>query len=317
MHCSTLRVAIPIALAAAAACSDAKPPTEPEADPVQSGPAFAAGGGGSGVKPDGKGIGTRLYSVGPRTRYRPEYHRGVVRVNTSHVYFIFYGSWPEQSPAPTILTDFVIRLSGTSYWNINTLYHESYGNPVSSSLLWGSNINDPYSAGSTLSDADVELVVSSAVLAEQLPLDPQGIYVVVGSPDVTVTSGLGQTWCAFHQKTTVYGIQIAYAFIGHPARNPLECAPQLTGPSGDFAADAMVGILATTLSNVLTDTHLNAWYDRLGLEPADKCAWTFGTTYQTPNGALANIRLGGQDYLLPRLWVPQKGNNGYCAMAAP
>ena len=317
MHCSTHRVAIPLLLAAAAACVDANQPTEPVADPVQPGPGFAAGGG-SGVMPNGKGIGTRLYSIGPRTRYRPEMHRGgFVRISTSEVYFIFYGNWPEQSPAPAILSDFVIRLSGSSYWRINTLYHDDQGFPVSSSLLLGSNINDPYSAGSTLSDADVEAVVSNAILSEQLPHDPQGIYVVVGSPDVTVSSGLGQTWCAFHQKTLVAGIRIAYAFIGHPARNPTQCAPQLTGPNGDFAADAMVSLLATTLSNVLTDVDLNAWYDRLGLEPADKCAWTFGTTYQTPNGALANIRLGGLDYLLPRLWVPQKGNGGYCAMAAP
>ena len=33
------------------------------------------------------------------------------------------------------------------------------------------------------------------------------------------------------------------------------------------------------LEETATDPDLNAWYDRRGYENADKCAWTFGTTY--------------------------------------
>jgi hypothetical protein len=34
---------------------------------------------------------------------------------------------------------------------------------------------------------------------------------------------------------------------------------------------------------------------------ADKCEWSFGTTYATPSGAKANMVLGGQNYLIQQV----------------
>ena len=41
--------------------------------------------------------------------------------------------------------------------------------------------------------------------------------------------------------------------------------------------------------------------------------WTFGATYTTANGAQANMKLGGKDYLIQRNWVNALG--GYCALS--
>jgi hypothetical protein len=60
---------------------------------------------------------------------------------------------------------------------------------------------------------------------------------------------------------------------------------------------------------------LNAWYDRRGDENADKCAWTFGQTYTTSNGSVANMNLGGNDYLVQRNWV--NSGNGGCLVHFP
>ena len=60
----------------------------------------------------------------------------------------------------------------------------------------------------------------------------------------------------------------------------------------------------------IRQSDLNAWYDTRGYENADKCAWTFGTTY-TANGALANMKLGTRDFLIQQNWVNLSG--GYCA----
>lgn len=80
----------------------------------------------------------------------------------------------------------------------------------------------------------------------------------------------------------------------------------------------MVAILAPMLLNAIVDPDHDGWYDRLGLEPGDKCAWNFGPVYQAPNGALANIRLNNRDFYVPRLWVPgSRPNTGTCALAAP
>jgi hypothetical protein len=75
----------------------------------------------------------------------------------------------------------------------------------------------------------------------------------------------------------------------------------------------MASIIAHELEEAHTDPDLNAWYDRRGEENADKCAWTFGTTYTTANNAQANMNLGGRDFLIQRNWVNASG--GFCAQS--
>lgn len=310
------RGALAAALILTTACGDAADPTAP------GGPELAAAGQRV-TLPTGRGIGTKSYSIGPRTRYRAELHKGVVMTGTVRVYFILYGSWSDPAGTPRegqVLTDFAASLSGSPWLRIATVYPDATGYPPSGSLMWGRNVIDSsYSRGATLTQADVEAIVTGKFSTGELPLDSNGLFVVVGSPDVTV-AGLGQTFCAFRGVTTApapYQIRTAYAFLGHPSRNPAECAPQLAGPSGDWASDALVFLLATELFNTIVDPDMwSGWFDKIGLEPGDKCAWDFGPTYQAPNGALANVNLGGRDYLVPRLWIPGK-NGGYCAMSPP
>ena len=75
----------------------------------------------------------------------------------------------------------------------------------------------------------------------------------------------------------------------------------------------MASIVAHELEEATTDPDLNAWYDQRGYENADKCAWTFGTTFNAGNGALANMTLGGMQFLIQRNWVNAGG--GYCALS--
>lgn len=96
----------------------------------------------------------------------------------------------------------------------------------------------------------------------------------------------------------------------------MQCAPQSVGPNGGYEADAAASLVAATIFESITDPYFNAWFDRLGLEGADKCAWDFGPTYTTANGAKANVHIGQNDYLLQRFWAPTK-NGGSCSIAAP
>ena len=86
---------------------------------------------------------------------------------------------------------------------------------------------------------------------------------------------------------------------------------QTTCPNCNAGADCMASIIAHELEEAHTDPDLNAWYDTRGYENADKCAWTFGTTY-TVNGAKANMKLGTRDFLIQQNWVNAGG--GYCAV---
>ena len=77
----------------------------------------------------------------------------------------------------------------------------------------------------------------------------------------------------------------------------------------------LANIIAHEVEEAASDPELNAWYDRRGYENADKCAWTFGTTYTTSTGAKANMKLGSRDYLIQRNWVNASG--GSCALSYP
>ena len=89
---------------------------------------------------------------------------------------------------------------------------------------------------------------------------------------------------------------------------------RLPTPNGNFGADAMVNSIAHVLSTIVTNPFGGGWFDRYGLEIADKCEGTFGTTYTTSTGARANIRLGYRDYLIQQNWVNDR--KGRCAMRA-
>jgi hypothetical protein len=238
-------------------------------------------------------------------------HGGPVILGTTNVYYIWYGNWAGNT-GTTILTDFANGIGGSPYFNINTTYNNSAGTKVSNSVHYAGSTTDSYSQGTSLSDAAIQTVVSSAITSGRLPKDTNAVYFVLTSSDVTASSGFCTQYCGWHTHGTISGSDIKYSFVGNPDRCPSACADQTVGPNGNAGADGMASIVAHELEEAVTDPDLNAWYDTRGAENADKCAWTFGTTY-TANGALANVKLGTRDFLIQRNWVNAAG--GYCSMS--
>jgi Phosphate-induced protein 1 conserved region len=288
---------LPIGAAALAlaACSEVSPPLAP----ASSAPADVTSLAKTQPRPTGTGIGTIGSSV-DRTHQRVEYHGGPMMFGTTNVYLIWYGSWVGNN-APTILTDLVQSIGGSSYFDIVTRYRNIAGVAPSNAVSYGGSIDDAYSLGSTLTAFDIGTIVGVTLAGgSSLPIDPNGVYVVLTSADVSETSGFGTSYCGFHNLTEVSGVVVQYVFIGHPDRAPAQCEPQSVGPNGNTAADV--------------DPRFTAWYDKFMFEPADKCAWNFGTIYTVANGASANVRLGSRDFLLQQQWV--LGNRGFCTLDA-
>jgi hypothetical protein len=305
--------ALPFLTFALTACGDAESPSPSFATAPKPGsiPVFAGGPTSKVIKPTGKGLDVADdTNPPPRTRYRIEYHAGALTRGIPNVYFIWYGGW--RASDITILDDFMSTVGSTPYFQIATLYPDASGAAPSGALVFGGQSADAYSHGSTISDADVETIIKQQLAGFGLPQDPDGIYVVLASADVWESSGLDVTYCAFHGMTTYNGGPIRYAFVGDPARSPQRCAPQGAGPNGSLTADGVASLLAAELFNVVTDPDFNEWYDRLGLEGADKCVWSFGAT-TIVNGAQANVHLGQRDFLLQQLWVPSK-SGGACGL---
>jgi hypothetical protein len=229
------------------------------------------------------------------------------------VYYIWYGNWSGNT-ATTILTDLASNIGGSSYFNINTTYFNASNTSVSNSVHYAGSTTDNYSQGTSLSDAQIQTVVSSAISSGRLLKDTNAVYFVLTSADVTASSGFCTQYCGWHTHGTISGSDIKYAFIGNPDRCPSSCAAQSVGPNGNAGADGMASIIAHELEESVTDPDLNAWFDGRGAENADKCAWTFGTTYLA-NGAAANMKLGTRDFLIQQNWV--NSGNGFCAVKFP
>jgi hypothetical protein len=240
------------------------------------------------------------------------YHGGPLILGTTHVYYIWYGNW--SSTAQTILTDLAHNIGNSPYFNINTTYYNGNNVHVSNSVNYAGSTSDSYSHGTSLSDSGVQAVVSTAISTGALPKDTNGVYFVLTSADVNESSGFCTQYCGWHTHGTISGSDIKYSFIGNPARCPSACSNGTPPPNGDVGADGAASIIAHELEEAVTDPDLNAWYDKRGQENADKCAWTFGTTYSS-NGGVANVRLGSRDYLIQRNWVNASG--GYCSMSYP
>jgi Phosphate-induced protein 1 conserved region len=268
--------------------------------------------GGDDLLPTGKGAITlqQLSSVAEASRARRPrgngitYHGGPVILGTTNVHYIWYGTW--SSSDRSILTDLAQSIGGSPYFNINTTYYNGAGTHVSNSVSFAGSANDNYSHGTSLSDSAIQSIV-----AAQNPTDTNGVYFVLTSADVNETSGFCTQYCGWHTHGTINGRDIKYAFIGNPARCPSACTNGTGAPNGSVGADGAASIISHELEEAVTDPDLNAWYDNRGFENADKCAWTFGSTYTTSNGGVANMQLGSRDFLIQQNWVNASG--GFCA----
>ena len=326
---------LPVVLAGgfvAAACSESRTPTQPSAPSVLevAGTPFHI----HVLPPQALGLGLGLGEAKARGG-KPTggtgilYHGGpiIYRQNVATIYWagstIYNGG-----PAPgthgsgaqdASLVGFFLRNLGPSpYFNINTTYFDGSGahvqNVVQYTQYWASSTSVPAS-GSTVSDAQVQAKVVDGFTTGNLTYDASTLYAVFSGSGVNLGGGFGVQYCAYHGHFTSNGLDIKYAVMPYDADFVSGCTALNGSPNNDFAADAEVNTLAHETEETTTDPDLNAWFDRRGFENADKCAWTFGTTYTTGNGSTANMNLGGKDFLVQRNWV--NARTGGCLTQYP
>jgi hypothetical protein len=268
---------------------------------------------------------------GLKTGSRMLYHDGPVMKGASHVYVVYYGCWSCGMPGTTLDSQVVIgnlvsSLGLSPYFRINTTYPDSTGEAPNGALVFGGAVSDNgYAHGNELTVTDISAIITDHFLQGTLPQDPAGIYLVFASPDVSsVQTGFCNAgYSPYHSQSVFMGTPYRYAFIGNAMRCPTTAGPQFIGsdgsllptPNGDFAGDSMAAIAARALNMIVTNPAGTGWYDRYNFENSEKCQGMFGTTYTTANGARANIRLQGRDYLIDQNWVNDR--RGYCSLSYP
>jgi phosphate-induced protein 1 len=272
---------------------------------------------------------TRVAAQNQKSTGKMVYHDGPVLTGNQNVYVIWYGCWNNNcglmgdTQTPQLMSDLMINIGNRPYLQINSTYPDASGAAPTGALIYGGDAQDfSYSHGVDLKKSDMSGIISDQVNNFLLPQDPNGIYVIVASADVASSetgfcaAALPQT----HGLGIVNGNTVQYIFLGHPNRCPTVAGPQffsngnrLPTPNDNFAFDVLASNFASALNESLTNPRGNGWYDRYGLENADKCKNTFGQTYLTSNGARANVRFGARDYLIQQNWVNDRKPR--CAMS--
>jgi len=258
------------------------------------------------------------------------YHNGLIMTGPADVYLIWYGCWDNtcgtkgDTITQSITTDFVSNIGGSPWAQILRMYPNTDGFIPWSTVFLGASVVDQYSRGLELTPSDINGIITDQITNRRIPQDPSGIYVLIASTDVSAPwTGLCDASAQpYHGTGEAFGSDFRYAFLGNPNACPSVAAPQfvsngnqLATPNGSLAGDALVNNLAHVLSTTITNPTFGAWFDRYGLQNADKCTDEFGTTYLTPNGARANMKLGQRDYLIHANWVNDR--KGYCALSPP
>lgn len=261
-----------------------------------------------------------------KTDSRMLYHDGPVMQGRSTIYIIWYGNWSSDSVTPDVISHLASALGSSPYHMINTTYPDSSGGAPNGALRYAGSTGDSYSHGSSLTVPDIQAIVHAKIDSGELLLDTTGIYLVIASPDVTDLQPDGSTFCtpgaAPHHGVGIYeGAFFKYGFLGSPLRCPTSAGPQFVGanggllptPNGSFNADAMASNLARVINATVTNPVGTGWYDRYGLQNSDKCVGQFGATYTLANGARANMRLAGLDFLIQQNWVNDR--KGRCTLS--
>ncbi|HET9789728.1 MAG TPA: hypothetical protein VFR08_00340 [Candidatus Angelobacter sp.] len=253
------------------------------------------------------------------------YQGGPVMLTPHNVYYVWYGNWSGNS-ALTILPSLALGLNGSPYFATNTTYSNSTPQNINTSVSMSSQTFDNYSQGTSLSLGAVQSVVSSAISRGAFPVDPNGVYFVLTSADVdqfnVLSNGTTQrfcnNYCGWHTHANMFSTDIKFAFVGNADRCIGSCAVTnfSVSPNNNPGADAMASVVAHELDETVTDPDINAWVDFLSdgsaFENGDRCAYTYGNTFSAGNGSVANVSLGGLNFLIQENWVNDGG--GFCAM---
>jgi hypothetical protein len=260
------------------------------------------------------------------------YHGGPILYATN-VAAVYWASSPIFTGGPTVGTSntggnsgdaslvgaFLRGLGGSSYFGINTTYYDASNvhvqNVVNYTQYWANGAGVP-ADGASVSDATMLSMLQSGFASGSLTYDRNTLYAIFTSGKVNLGGGFGTQYCAYHGSGTITvngaAVTVLYAAMPYDYAYPAACTSGLASPNDDLGANYEVNTLGHEIEETTTDQLGNAWFDRRGYENADKCAWTWGTTYTTSNGGVANMKIGTADFLVQQNW--KNSGSGGCAL---
>ncbi|HEY5059885.1 MAG TPA: hypothetical protein VII52_00055, partial [Gemmatimonadaceae bacterium] len=229
------------------------------------------------------------------------------------------GTHGAASADASLIAFFLNNIGGSPYFNINHSYTNgttAITNAVSYTQYWANGTSAP-SGTQSVSDAQMIAMLQSGFTSGALTYDASTLYAIFTAGKVNLGGGFGTQYCAYHTHgtVTINGIAqtVLYAAMPYNYAYPSACTSgfQPANGSADPGADYEVNTLVHETEETTTDMMGTAWYDNRGYENADKCAWTWGSTYSSAGGT-ANVNLGGKNFLIQQNWV--NSGSGGCAL---
>jgi hypothetical protein len=241
------------------------------------------------------------------------------------------GTVGSSSNDPSLVGYFLNHIGGSSYWNINSLYYQIVGgqkqfvqNTMSYDGFWAANGPGAPKPGQAVKSQEMVNLIENGFATGALTYDPNTLYMIFTGPGVNLGGGFDPDhlqYCAFHSAYIRKNGQIVQISAmpydadftpAHPSNDGFVCTLVNTGANGDFGADVAVSAVAHETEETSTDPYINGflgWYDQFGEENADKCAYTYGKTFNNGLG-FWNITVGTKPFLVQQNWAPL--NNQRC-----
>ncbi len=185
-------------------------------------------------------------------------------------------------------------------------YNQAYGGSWQDTTLPTSNGCSSTAGGPIcVSDAQVQAEVAKGIAANGWQVGMKAEVFVFLENGMSTCSGSAcafTVFCAYHAHY-VDGANndVLYANMPYTGHNLAACGSQ-NAPNGDAAADATINVTSHEANETVTDGLGNAWFDRLGRENGDKCAYNFGAPLGGTSGSLFNQVINGNNYYLQQEW---------------
>ncbi len=210
------------------------------------------------------------------TVYRASYgsgnlvDHGGLEIATAGFYQIYYSS-----TIPTGVTTGIngfINAFGSGIPDYTIIQQYGSHAPIAATLTNAGVLFDTNTAPSTISDSQIQSYLAGLFTSGRVSASAYSIYGVYLPPGTTSTMGSYASctsYCGYHSVFTYGSLQIKYAVFPY-----LTCSG--CSLSGKSVLDMLTIVTSHEIREAVTDpgdNGKNAWYDRVGYEADDKCAW--------------------------------------------
>ena len=252
------------------------------------------------------------------------YHGGpVMRTNKTYAIYWVPSGWSIVSGYRSLINRYFVdaaRASGTSanVYGVQTQYHDTTG-PIAYAQTWGGSTTatSPFPGGGCPVYASLRACVTKAQMLAQIkrviaakgwtagPTHAFFLFLPKGAGTCDAGGGSScafTSYCGYHAWSGTGPTEVLFAILPYADTQPAACGTGDRPNNSD--ADETLNIVSHEHREMIDDPRGSAWYDAVGEESSDKCAWTFGTAMgHTSTGPFDQV-INGHDY-----WVQEEWSN--------